>query len=73
MTQSNQSQNSPAEQPKNKQPQDEQTQDEQTKDASSAVDPRDLVYNEGTVDNPEELLSRPNVTPQTLADNDRAM
>lgn len=35
------------------------------------VDPRDLVYNEGSVSNPEEVLARPNVAPQRQADNER--
>ena len=51
--------------------------DQQSKDKAAngpdTVDPSDLVYNEGTVENPEEVLSRPNVAPQPQADNERAM
>lgn len=39
---------------------------------SPTVLPRDLTYNAETVENPEEVLSRPNVTPQPQGDNERA-
>ena len=56
------SMNSPepdAKQQKQQQPLEERT-----------MDPRDLVYNQGTPKNPREVLANPAVTPETIEDAD---